>query len=91
TFQITEIFPEMTVRENIRIPVEVQAGLHMSTRMPAHLRGPLVGAAIYVVLQDYLSSVVSDYWQFFVGLVFVAVVLFFPRGFMGALRRRTAE
>lgn len=53
--------------------------------------GPLVGAAIYVVLQDYLSSVVSDYWQFFVGLVFVAVVLFFPRGFMGALRRRTAE
>jgi branched-chain amino acid transport system ATP-binding protein len=26
TFQITEIFPELTVRENLRIPVEVAAG-----------------------------------------------------------------
>jgi branched-chain amino acid transport system ATP-binding protein len=33
TFQITEIFPELTVRENIRIAVEVAAGfsLHMWT------------------------------------------------------------
>jgi branched-chain amino acid transport system ATP-binding protein len=27
TFQITEIFPELTVRENLRVPVEVAAGL----------------------------------------------------------------
>jgi branched-chain amino acid transport system ATP-binding protein len=27
TFQITEIFPELSVRENLRIPVEVAAGL----------------------------------------------------------------
>jgi branched-chain amino acid transport system ATP-binding protein len=38
TFQITEIFPELTVRENIRIPVEVAAGLSRSPRMPAHMR-----------------------------------------------------
>ena len=29
TFQITEIFPELTVRENLRIPVEVAAGLRL--------------------------------------------------------------
>ncbi len=29
TFQITEIFPELTVRENIRIGVEVAAGMRM--------------------------------------------------------------
>jgi branched-chain amino acid transport system ATP-binding protein len=29
TFQVTEIFPELTVRQNIRIPVEVAAGLRM--------------------------------------------------------------
>jgi len=29
TFQITEIFPELTVRENLRIPVEVSAGLRL--------------------------------------------------------------
>jgi branched-chain amino acid transport system ATP-binding protein len=34
TFQITEIFPELTVRENLRIPVEVAAGLRLSPFMP---------------------------------------------------------
>jgi branched-chain amino acid transport system ATP-binding protein len=34
TFQITEIFPELTVRENFRIPVELAAGLRLSFRMP---------------------------------------------------------
>jgi branched-chain amino acid transport system ATP-binding protein len=29
TFQITEIFPELTVRENVRVPVEVAAGLRL--------------------------------------------------------------
>lgn len=29
TFQITEIFPELTVRENIRIPVELSFGLRL--------------------------------------------------------------
>jgi len=29
TFQITEIFPELTVRENLRIPVEVATGLRL--------------------------------------------------------------
>ena len=29
TFQITEIFPELTVRESLRIPVEVAAGLRL--------------------------------------------------------------
>ena len=29
TFQITEIFPELSVRENLRIPVEVAAGLRL--------------------------------------------------------------
>jgi branched-chain amino acid transport system ATP-binding protein len=29
TFQITEIFPELTVHENLRIPVEVAAGLRL--------------------------------------------------------------
>jgi branched-chain amino acid transport system ATP-binding protein len=29
TFQITEIFPELTVRENLRVPVEVAAGLRL--------------------------------------------------------------
>jgi branched-chain amino acid transport system ATP-binding protein len=33
TFQITEIFPELTVRENLRIAVEVAGGFRLSTRL----------------------------------------------------------
>jgi branched-chain amino acid transport system permease protein len=44
--------------------------------------GPLLGAAVFVVLQDYLSSVTVN-WMSFVGLLFVLVVLFFPRGLLG--------
>jgi branched-chain amino acid transport system permease protein len=50
--------------------------------------GPLLGAAVFEVLQDYISSRTVN-WLFFVGLVFVIVVLFFPRGLLGMLRRRS--
>ncbi|GHE05999.1 branched-chain amino acid ABC transporter permease [Allgaiera indica] len=52
--------------------------------------GPLVGAAIYVVLQDYLSSATPN-WMSFIGLVFVVAVLFFPRGVLGIFRRKSVE
>ena len=49
--------------------------------------GPLVGAAAFVVLQDYLSSMTNN-WMSALGLIFVLMVLFFPRGVLGLLRRR---
>jgi branched-chain amino acid transport system permease protein len=51
--------------------------------------GPLIGAAIFVVLQDYVSSETQN-WMSFIGLFFVLVVLFFPRGVLGLMQRRTA-
>jgi branched-chain amino acid transport system ATP-binding protein len=36
TFQITEIFPELTVCENLRIPVEVAGGFHLSPHLSSH-------------------------------------------------------
>jgi branched-chain amino acid transport system permease protein len=44
--------------------------------------GPLVGAAIFVVLQDYLSSLTQN-WMSLIGVFFILVVLFFPRGLLG--------
>ena len=49
--------------------------------------GPLLGAAVFVVLQDYLSSITIN-WMSFVGLLFVLVVLFFPRGLLGFIGRK---
>jgi branched-chain amino acid transport system permease protein len=51
--------------------------------------GPLIGAAIFVVLQDYISSETAN-WMSFIGLFFVLVVLFFPRGVLGLIQRRAA-
>jgi len=49
--------------------------------------GPLLGAAVFVVFQDYLSSMTVN-WMSFIGLLFVFVVLFFPSGLLGFLQRR---
>ena len=51
--------------------------------------GPLLGATVFVVIQDYISSVTVN-WMSFVGMLFVAVVLLFPRGILGFVRRRAA-
>ena len=50
--------------------------------------GPLLGAVVFVVLQDYLSSITIN-WMSFIGMLFIAIVLFFPRGILGVLRRRS--
>jgi branched-chain amino acid transport system permease protein len=51
--------------------------------------GPLLGAVVFVVLQDFLSSITIN-WMSFIGVLIVVVVLFFPRGLLGLLQRRSA-
>ena len=49
--------------------------------------GPLLGVIIFVVAQDYLSSLTGN-WMTFIGLIFVFIVLLFPRGVLGIFDRR---
>ena len=49
--------------------------------------GPLLGVIIFVVAQDYLSSV-TDNWMSFIGLIFILIVLLFPKGVLGLFERR---
>jgi branched-chain amino acid transport system permease protein len=51
--------------------------------------GPLVGAAIFVVLEDYVSSETQN-WMSFIGIFFMLVVLFFRRGVLGTIRQSLA-
>ncbi len=51
--------------------------------------GPLLGAAVFVVLQDYLSSMTNN-WMSFLGIIFILIVLFFPRGVLGIFQRKEA-
>ncbi len=59
-----------------------------------HLYGALIGAAVFMLLQDYLSNLNPVYWQFWLGLLLVVIVLFARGGLMGgliALRQRFAR
>jgi len=49
--------------------------------------GPLLGVIIFVVAQDYLSSLTGN-WMTFIGLIFVLIVLLFPRGVLGVFGQR---
>jgi branched-chain amino acid transport system permease protein len=47
--------------------------------------GPVVGAAIVVTLQQYLSDLVGGWVTAIIGAIFVACVLSFRRGIVGEL------
>ncbi|HEX4327172.1 MAG TPA: ABC transporter ATP-binding protein [Burkholderiales bacterium] len=50
TFQITEIFPELTVRENLRVPVEIAAGLRL-TPWQSRAAGRALGERVSELLE----------------------------------------
>jgi branched-chain amino acid transport system permease protein len=52
--------------------------------------GPLLGAAIFVALQDYVSSQTEN-WMSFIGVFFMLIVIFFPRGILGILKRSVTK
>src|SRR5438093_2728098 len=54
------------------------------------LIGPILGAALVHLLPSYASSY-TERWQSILGLVFIAFVLFAPRGIYGLLHRPTTD
>ncbi|MFC5510587.1 branched-chain amino acid ABC transporter permease [Massilia jejuensis] len=51
------------------------------------LYGALVGAAVYMVARDQVSGLDPAYWQFYIGLFLVLIVLFARGGIMGGAER----
>jgi len=49
------------------------------------LYGGLVGAAVFMTAHHYLSGINPVYWQFWLGLLLVLIVLFARGGILGAL------
>jgi len=55
------------------------------------LYGALLGAALFMVAQDVLAGINPVYWQFWIGLLLVVIVLFARGGVMGALSALAAR
>ena len=49
--------------------------------------GPFIGATVFLLLQDLISTVTKS-WQLFVGGIFMLFVLFFPEGIWGTLQEK---
>ncbi|MDJ0826113.1 MAG: branched-chain amino acid ABC transporter permease [Rhodobacter sp.] len=54
------------------------------------LFGPVAGAGLFILLEHQLGGV-SEYWQVFLGLLLLAVVLFAKGGLIGVLSPRRAH
>lgn len=53
----------------------------------ASLAGPIVGASVFIGISHYAVSV-TDHWRLYVGLAFIAIVLFAPQGLVKIVRDR---
>lgn len=56
-----------------------------------HLYGGLIGAVIFRVMQDVLGNITPQYWQFWLGLVLVLLVIFVRGGILGLLSNMLAR
>ena len=54
------------------------------------LYGALVGAIVFMVAQDYIAGLNPAYWQFWIGLLLIVIVLFARGGILGGLERLAA-
>ncbi len=55
------------------------------------LYGGLVGAAVFMIAQDYLSSLDPVYWEFWLGVLLILIVLFARGGILGGLAQLRAH
>ena len=73
-------------------PVDVQLVTSVETLLmvalggPGTLAGPALGAAVIVFLKNFVS-VYTKRWLLILGAVYIGVILFAPRGVLGAFRR----
>ena len=66
----------------------IEAAIWVALGGRGTLIGPLFGAAIVNGAKSGFTMTFPEYWLFFLGLMFILVTLFLPRGVIGLIRRR---
>jgi len=55
------------------------------------LVGALLGAGLVNVAKSWFTVAAPDYWLYFLGILFIVVTLFLPKGFIGIFDRFTSK
>ncbi|MFL6581555.1 MAG: urea ABC transporter permease subunit UrtC [Burkholderiales bacterium] len=71
---------EMSPANSIEIAVWVAVGGRGT------LMGPLLGAGVVNGAKSFFTQAFPEYWLFFLGLLFILVTLFLPKGMVGAIQ-----
>ena len=66
----------------------IEAAIWVALGGRGTLIGPILGAGIVNGAKSYFTVAFPDFWLFFLGLMFILVTLFLPRGVIGLLKRR---
>jgi len=53
------------------------------------LIGPMLGAVFFIMVEHKLSEL-TETWGLFMGLIFIAFVMFAPNGILGMLKKNTS-
>ena len=69
----------------------IEAAIWVALGGRGTLIGPLLGAAIVNGARSFFTVAFTEYWLYFLGLMFILVTLFLPHGVIGLLRRRKNE
>ena len=56
-----------------------------------NLYGALLGTIVFMVARNFLSDINPQYWQFWLGIILIVIVLFGREGIMGVLRGMAAR
>ncbi|HHL2560184.1 TPA: urea ABC transporter permease subunit UrtC [Yersinia enterocolitica] len=65
----------------------IEAAIWVALGGRGTLIGPVLGAGIVNGAKSWFTMAMPEYWQFFLGLIFILVTLFLPKGVIGLLRR----
>lgn len=66
----------------------IEAAIWVALGGRGSLIGPILGAGIVNGAKSWFTMAFPDFWLFFLGLMFILVTLFLPRGVIGLLKRR---
>jgi branched-chain amino acid transport system permease protein len=69
------------------ITVSTEAVVFVAVGGRGTLLGALLGAIVVRGMSYWLGGVALEYWQLFMGVMFISVVLFFQRGLLGLITR----